>query len=137
MIKSSSKIRVRFSETDAMGIVYHANYLPWCEVARLDLIAALGVTYQDIIAQGFHLPVLEECLRYRHPAKFGDEVEITAAIRERPEGIRIRIEYEISANKTILATGYTLHVFVDKSGRPAKPPKEFIKKLLEAFDKGE
>ena len=84
MITATTSIRVRFAETDAMGVVYHANYLPWCEVARLELIESIGLNYRNINEQGYHLPVLEEYLHYKFPAKYDDIVEIKATIKERP-----------------------------------------------------
>ena len=133
MIKHRTSVDVRFAETDAMGVVYHANYLPWCECARLALIKSVGLDYCEITKAGYHLPVVEAHLNYKSPAKFGDKIEIEAAIVERPS-VRIKIEYKISANSLLLATAHTVHVFINSAGAPVKPPPEYAKKLIGAFD---
>ena len=101
MIEASTKIKVRFAETDAMGIVYHANYLPWCECSRHALLESIGVNYNDLIALGYHLPVVEAHLNYKSPAKFGDEVEVKVKITERPS-VKIKIEYELYVGLGVL-----------------------------------
>ncbi len=133
MISSKTQITVRFAETDAMGVVYHANYLPWCECARIDLIEKLGLSYVKLSDSGIHLPVIEACLKYKNPARFGDTVEISASIREKP-GVRIKIEYEMRANGKLLLVGHTVHAFVNELGIPIKPPKEFAGVIMKAFD---
>lgn len=134
MISTSTKIKVRFAETDAMGIVYHANYLAWCECSRHALLESIGVNYNDLIEMGYHLPVVEAHLNYKSPAKFGDEVEIRVKITERPS-VKIKIEYEIYREKTLLVTGHTIHVFINLQGQPVKPPRDFLNSLRIAFDK--
>ncbi|MBE6411693.1 MAG: acyl-CoA thioesterase [Opitutales bacterium] len=134
MIETKTEVRVRFAETDAMGIVYHANYLPWCEVARLALINSIGLSYKTMNENGYHLPVVESHLNYKFPAKYDDIVEITARITERPS-VKIKIEYEMYANGKLLVTGHTIHVFVNLQGMPVKPPRDVAKVLLDAFDK--
>lgn len=134
MISASIKEEVRFVETDAMGIVYHANYLPWCECARLRLIESFGVKYTDIVSQGFHLPVISVRVDYKYPARFGDTVEIRAAITQ-PPTVKIKIDYQITANGRLLAEASTEHVFVDMNGRPVKPPSDFMAALRAAMQK--
>ncbi len=134
MICASTTVNVRFAETDAMGVVYHANYLPWCECARLTLLDGLGANYTDLIKLGYHLPVIEAKIKYKFPAKFGDEVEIRAKILERPS-VKIKIEYEIITNSKLLASASTTHVFINTAGMPVKPPREFLSILQKAFDK--
>lgn len=133
MIRARTSQKVRFAETDAMGVVYHANYLPWCECARLALIEGVGLDYAEMSARGFHLPVVEAHIKYRRPARFGDTVEIESAIAERP-GVKIKIEYRITANSLLLAEAETVHVFVNPEGLPIKPPREYTDVLLAAFD---
>lgn len=134
MITAEAQLRVRFAETDAMGVVYHANYLPWCEVGRLKLIKSIGLSYKKMNDDGYHLPVVEAHLNYKYPAKFDDLVTIRAAIKERPT-VKVKVEYEILANGKLLATGHTMHVFVNILGQPVRPPKDVLDTLLEAFDK--
>ena len=133
MINASLNLKVRFAETDAMGVVYHANYLTWCECSRHSLLAAAGLNYNELVAAGYHLPVVEAHLNYLYPAKFGDEVEILVKISERPS-VKIKVEYEIRANGRLLVTGYTVHVFVNLEGAPVKPPRDILAKLREEFD---
>ncbi len=136
MITKTSEVRVRFAETDAMGVVYHSNYLPWCEVSRINLISSIGLSYKKLSEEGYHLPVLEAHMRYKFPARFDDLVKIKATIKDRP-ALRVKIEYEITSDGRLLATGYTMHAFVNKSGMPVKPPREFIKTILDAYDADE
>ena len=133
MISATLNIKVRFAETDAMGVVYHANYLTWCECSRHSLLAAAGLNYNDMVAQGYHLPVVEAHLNYIYPAKFGDEVEIRVKIAEKPS-VKIKVEYELYANGRLLATGHTVHVFVNLQGAPVKPPREILERLRGHFD---
>ena len=125
MISTSIKLSVRFAETDAMGVVYHANYLPWCECARTALLESIGASYKDLMQQGYHLPVVEAHLNYKFPAKYADEVEVRAKIVEKPS-LKIKIDYEIVANSKLLVTGHTIHAFINDKGMPVKPPREFL-----------
>lgn len=132
MITHRSQIEVRYAETDMMGIVYHGSYLPWLEVARTALLAKEGIPYRNLEAAGFFLPVIEVNLRYLKPAKYPDVVTITAVISEKP-GLRIRIDYELHRGEEKLAEGHTLHVFIDKAGRPVRPPSEFVAVMASKF----
>ncbi len=124
MLEHLSQIEVRYAETDMMGVVYHGSYLPWLEVARTALLAAEGLPYRELEAQGYFLPVIEVNMRYHKPARFADTVAIRAAIREKP-ALRLRIDYELFRGAEKLASGHTVHVFIDKEGRPIRPPAAF------------
>ena len=124
MIRSSTSLSVRYAETDMMGVVYHGSYLPWLEVARTALLAAEGLPYRELEAQGYFLPVIEVNMRYHKPARYADTVAIRAAIREKP-ALRLRIDYELFRGAEKLASGHTVHVFIDKEGRPIRPPAAF------------
>ncbi|MCR5184328.1 MAG: acyl-CoA thioesterase [Opitutales bacterium] len=130
MISSQIKVVVRFAETDAMGVVYHANYLPWFEIARTALIAQIGLPYTKLQSQGYHLPVLEANVKYKLPAKYDDELLVTATIKEMP-ALRIRIEYTVHRGNEMLTTGTTTHVFMNNEGHAIRPP-EFV---IETFKK--
>ena len=121
MIRSLSLITVRYAETDMMGVVYHANYLPWFEVGRTTLFTELGISYRRLEEEGYRLPVLEANVRYLRPAVYDDTLEVTTLLRERPL-LKIRLEYEVRRDGELLATGNTLHAFVDRQGRPIRPP---------------
>lgn len=124
MLEHLSQIEVRYAETDMMGVVYHGSYLPWLEVARTALLAAEGLPYRELEAQGYFLPVIEVNMRYHKPARYADTVAIRAAIREKP-ALRLRIDYELFRGAEKLASGHTVHVFIDKEGRPIRPPAAF------------
>ncbi len=130
MIQSRVQVTVRYAETDMMGIVYHANYLPWFEVGRTTLLKEIGVPYRKLEEEGFRLPVLEVAAKFLRPAVYDDTLEVTSTVDERPR-LRIRIAYEVRRSGELLATGTTLHAFVDKEGRPVRPPPW----VVELFDK--
>ena len=91
MIAARAEVTVRYAETDMMGIVYHANYLPWFEVARTQLLREQGFPYRQLEADGFRIPVLEVSAKYRRPALYDDTLTIVATLREKPL-LRIRID---------------------------------------------
>lgn len=115
-----------------MGIVYHANYLTWFEIARVDMLDKLGVPYRDLEAQGYLLPVLEASLKYKKPAIFDDRLTVTCTIRELPS-VRITIDYEVLRGGERLVVGSTMHAFIGKDGYPVKPPDAFMETLNEHF----
>lgn len=132
MLQHRTALKVRYAETDMMGVVYHGAYLPWLEVARTEMLEAAGIPYRELEAAGFFLPVIEVNLRYLRPAKYPDTVELVAVIREKPS-LRIRIDYELYRGAEKLAEGHTLHAFIDKSGRPVRPPAEFAALMAARF----
>ncbi len=132
MIQSRSNVTVRYSETDMMGVVYHGSYLPWFEVGRTNLLKEHGVIYRRLESEGFRLPVIEMSARYIRPAYYDDEITIVSTIREKPL-LRIRIEYEVLRGDERLATGSTLHAFIDKAGRPVRPPAAFTERMSALF----
>jgi acyl-CoA thioester hydrolase len=120
---SSSRIRVRYAETDKMGVVYYANYFVWFEVGRTDLLRAAGWNYREMEVEGFALPVIEAQCRYRESAKYDDELEVrTSGAMLSP--IRVRFTYEVvrAADAVTLATGTTVHATLDRTGRPCRLP---------------
>ena len=122
MIQSRATVTVRYAETDMMGIVYHANYLPWFEVGRTTLLKEIGVPYRKLEEEGYRIPVLEVSAKFLRPAVYDDTIEILTTLRERPL-LRIRVEYEVRRRAgELLATGASVHAFVDREGRPVRPP---------------
>jgi acyl-CoA thioester hydrolase len=117
-----SRVRVRYAETDCMGVVYYANYLVWFEIGRTGWFRALGESYRDMEAAGVQLPVIEAHCEYRRPAKYDDDLEIrTQATLLSP--IRIRFDYEVvRGTDETLVTGHTVHAGVDPQGRPCRLP---------------
>jgi acyl-CoA thioester hydrolase len=121
---SVSKLRVRYAETDQMGIVYYANYFVWFEVGRTDLLRRTGWSYREMEKDGVSLPVIESHCAYRQPARYDDEVEVrTTGSVVSP--VRVRFDYEVirSADSATLVTGFTVHATLDRSGRPCRLPE--------------
>jgi acyl-CoA thioester hydrolase len=123
MPSSISTLRVRYAETDKMGVVYYANYLVWFEVARTDLLRSLGWSYREMEHTGVALPVIETHCEYHRPARYDDEIEI------RTEGrmlspVRIEFRYDVfqQENRTLTASGRTVHAAVNADGRPCRLP---------------
>ncbi|HET7218308.1 MAG TPA: thioesterase family protein [Vicinamibacterales bacterium] len=121
---STSTLRVRYAETDKMGVVYYANYFVWFEVARTDLLRSLGWSYREMEQAGISLPVIEAHCEYLRPARYDDELEI------RTEGrllspIRMEFTYQVRllAATTDAASGRTVHAALDPNGRPCRLPE--------------
>jgi len=118
-----SLIRVRYAETDQMGVVYHANYLVWFEIGRTDLLRQLGWTYREMEAEGVQLPVIEAHCSYERPARYDDEIEIRTTGRL-VSPVRLEFEYEAirRADGCLTARGRTMHAAVTAAGRPCRLP---------------
>jgi acyl-CoA thioester hydrolase len=128
------ELRVRYAETDRMGIVYYANYLIWCEVGRVEFMRALGGDYAALEAEGFGLAVAEATVRYLAPARFDDRVRVETtlgAVRSRAVTFDYVITHAESGAR--LATAYTALVSVDATGRPVALPAEFRARLQGAL----
>ena len=123
MPSSVSRLRVRYAETDKMGVVYYANYLVWFEVGRTDLLRSLGWTYREMEADGISLPVIEAHCEYQRPARYDDDIEVRTE-GEMLSGVRMRFRYTIvkAADGSVTAEGYTEHAAVDPAGRPCRLP---------------
>jgi acyl-CoA thioester hydrolase len=132
MIRSACEVVVRYAETDMMGVVYHANYLPWFEVGRTTLFKGIGIPYRQLEEEGFRLPVLEISAKYLRPARYDDTLEIVTTLHE-PPLLRLRLEYEVRRAGELLATGASVHTFIDRQGRPVRPPAWAAEKLAAAF----
>ncbi len=132
MIQSRTQVTVRYAETDMMGIVYHGSYLPWFEIGRTTLLKEQGIVYRQLEAEGYHLPVIEVGIKYHRPALYDDTVTIVTTLREKP-GLRIRLEYEVYNGGALLVTAHTQHAFIDKQGRPVRPPPVFTERMKELF----
>ncbi|HTF21051.1 MAG TPA: thioesterase family protein [Chryseolinea sp.] len=135
MYQSETRVRVRYGETDQMGYVYYGTYAMYYEVARVESLRQLGLTYRSIEDMGVMMPVLENKSRYLAPALYDENLRIVTTLREAPR-VRIRFEYEIyNEAGSLLHTGETLLAFVSKaSGKPCRPPGVMVS-LLERFFK--
>ena len=128
--QTTSNLRVRYAETDKMGIVYYSNYLVWFEIGRTDWLRQTGWTYREMEADGIQLPVIEAHCDYRQGARYDDDIEIrTTAKKVSP--VRVQFDYEAirSADGARLATGHTVHATVDRDGRPVRMPDR-VKELF-------
>lgn len=123
---TETRLRVRFAETDQMGIVYYANYFIWMELGRVEWCRARGVRYKDMEEKdGILLTVAEASCRYRKPARYDEEVVVTTTVGTAHARL-IRFAYRMSNSETgdELASGETTHVFCGRDLRPVKlPPK--------------
>ncbi len=131
MPETTCQIRVRYAETDKMGVVYYGNYLTWFEVGRTDLLRQLGESYREMEEnERIHLPVVEAHCRYHKPARYDDLVDIVTRA-SRPSRARVRFDYELSRAEdgVLLASGSTLHVAVGRDGRPCRLPGK-LRELL-------
>lgn len=126
---SCLRLQPRYSETDAMGVVYYANYLVYFEVARTTALAELGHPYWEMEKNGLLIPVLMARCEYHRPARYGDELTVETR-RARLGRARIRFDYvvtrEDASGATTLATGRTEHAFVSPDGKPLRPPEELM-----------
>src|SRR5580704_12983476 len=123
---SVTRIRARYAETDQMGVVYHANYLIWMEVARVDYCRASGFRYKDLESDhGVLLAVTEVGCRYLSPARYDDEVEIVTTLK-RANHRAVTFEYELRSDAgRRIATGHTSHIFLNREMRPTTLPVQF------------
>jgi acyl-CoA thioester hydrolase len=127
---SVSHVRVRYAETDQMGVVYYANYFVWFEVGRTDLLRGAGWTYREMEADGVSLPVIEAHCDYKQAARYDDDLEIrTAGSLVSP--VRVAFSYEVvrPADSLLVATGRTMHASIDRGGRPCRLPDR-VKELF-------
>lgn len=122
--ESACRVRVRYAETDKMGVVYYANYFVWFEVGRTELLRTLGWSYSQMENDGITLPVIEAHCEYRQPARYDDELEIRTRARV-VSPVRIEFQYDAVrvADQVVAATGATVHVFIDERGRPCRMPE--------------
>jgi acyl-CoA thioester hydrolase len=141
IVHHSTLERVRYADTDKMGIVYNAQYLRFFEIGRTEMLRAHGLPYPSLEEQGFMLPVLEAHVVYKQPARYDDLLRIHAAytIEHRPTiHIRYSIELEGHSHAPVVATGFTLHTFVQAATfKPCKPPGHFFRTLEQYLDKNE
>jgi acyl-CoA thioester hydrolase len=120
---TTSMVRVRYAETDKMGVVYYANYLVWFEVGRTDWLRETGWSYREMEVDGLALPVIEAHCEYRQSAKYDDEIEVRTRA-SKASAVRIQFDYEVvrRADGVVIATGHTVHATIDRQGRPVRLP---------------
>ncbi len=123
-------LRVRYGDTDKMGVAYYANYLRWFEVGRAELLRALGLSYREVEEGGIFLPVVEARCRYLRPARYDDELAIETAV-EKLGRASVRFAYRVvhAGDGALLAEGSTEHCFLDEGGRPVRMPERLAEVL--------
>lgn len=126
----STEVRVRYQETDRMGVVYHANFLVWFEVGRVEFLRSMGSSYRELEERGVFFPVLEASCRYRQPARFDDRLEIRTRA-ERYHRARLCFRYQVnrSSDAALLAEGWTIHAATDAEGTPMRLPQSILERL--------
>jgi acyl-CoA thioester hydrolase len=123
-----TRFRVRYAETDQMGIVYYANYLVWMEIGRVEYCRAAGVCYKDMEAEdGVRLAVVDAHCRYLHPARYDEEIAVTTRIaRANRRMIEFQYQITVAPGRRELASGETRHVFLGSDLKPAKLPAKYL-----------
>jgi acyl-CoA thioester hydrolase len=120
-------VRVRYAETDQMGVVYHANFLIWFEVGRVELMRAIGIEYKRMEREDdCHIVVAEASCRYHHPARYDELLRVRTRIAE-SRNRTIKFAYEVlrDSDGQLLATGGTTHVICGSNGRPKLLPEKY------------
>ena len=127
---SESRVRVRYAETDQMGVAYHGNYFVWFEVGRSQYCNDCGFSYRELETQhGLYLIVADAHCRYQSSAKYEDELTVKTFVKELTKRT-IRFGYEIHrADGVKVATGETLHILINKENRPTSFPDRFLSLL--------
>lgn len=133
MYQSETTVRVRYGETDQMGYVYYGAYALYYEVARVEAMRQIGLSYREVEALGVMMPVLENKSKYLAPGRYDEVLRIVTTIRQMPS-VRITFEYEIYNEANVLINrGETLLVFIDKqTNRPCRPPQQ-MEDVLQPF----
>jgi acyl-CoA thioester hydrolase len=123
-------INIRYSETDQMGTVHHSSYVLYLEQARVEHLKAIGLPYHEMEKRDIHLPVIELKVEYLKPAMFGEKIKVVSKILP-PMGVRLKVEYSLFCREDLVLTGYSMHAFTGKNGKPVRPPKDIIQALVQ------
>ena len=124
------QVRVRYAETDQMGVVYHGNYAQYFEMGRVEWLRNMGVSYKWMEENGVMLPVVSLSMNFKKPARYDDLLTVKTILKSQTS-VKIEFDYEIyNENKELLTTGYSMLVFVDmKTGKPILPPSYVLEKI--------
>jgi acyl-CoA thioester hydrolase len=134
---NETRLRVRYAETDQMGVVYHSNHLIWFEVGRVELMRQMGFLYRDMEREeGCFIAVVEARCRYRAPVYYDEEVVIRTRLKRVRESVVV-FGYELmrAESETLLAEGETVHVVTDSNMKPARLPKKYLNAFRAALSK--
>lgn len=132
MKKNQVKIRVIYADTDAMGIVYHTNYIKWFEIGRTELLRGMGIVYAEMESQGYNLPLTEAYCHYLLPARY-DQIIIVETEMEYLKRASMKFNYTISDEdkEKIFVEGYTVHACTNNLGKIVRIPSFIVEKLNE------
>lgn len=132
MKKNHVKIRVIYADTDAMGIVYHTNYIKWFEIGRTELLRSIGIVYAEMESEGYNLPLTEVYCHYLLPAKY-DQIVLVETEMEYIKRASIRFNYIIWDEDKVksLVEGYTVHACINNLGKIVKVPSYVFEKINE------
>jgi acyl-CoA thioester hydrolase len=136
-VMSEVRLRVRYAETDQMGVAYHANHFIWFEVGRVELLRQIGFSYKDMEQNdNCHMPVVDARCRYRVPAVYDEELIVRTHLRNVRESV-VRFGYELrrANDGRLLATGETLHIAVDSEKKVTSFPEKYVNALRAAMGK--
>jgi acyl-CoA thioester hydrolase len=131
---SETKLRVRYAETDKMGVVYHSNFIVWFEVGRVEMLRQLGFRYRDMEREDdCHIAVADVRVRYKAPARYDDEILIRTRLRNVRESL-LHFGYEIIRveDEALLAEGETTHIVVDSKFEKSAMPEKYLKAFAKA-----
>jgi acyl-CoA thioester hydrolase len=134
---SETRLRVRYAETDQMGVVYHANHFIWFEVGRVELLRQLGFSYRDMEARdGCFIAVVDARCRYKAPARYDDEILVRTKIKNIRDSL-IHFGYELrrANDDTLLAEGETTHIVTDSGMNVTTIPKKYLTVFKQAMGK--
>jgi len=123
-----TQIRVRYIETDAMGVAHHASYCAWLEQARIEFLDAIGLPYAHVERQGIYIPVISLNMTYKKPIVFDDRIWIDVRTDQQPK-LKFKIDYTLKREEHIMALACTEHVFLNQHGQPMKPYLPYWDKL--------
>ena len=127
-LTGETTLRVRYAETDKMGVVYHSNFLIWFEVGRVELLRQLGFQYSDMEAKDdCHIPVVDLHVRYKAPARYDDEILVRTQLKNVRSSL-MHFTYEVfrAGDRTLLATGETMHIIVDDKFEIRPLPEKYL-----------
>lgn len=135
MKKDVVKVRITYADTDAMGVVYHANYLKWFEIGRTELLRKMGIVYAELEKTGCNLPLTEVNCQYLAPARYDDILLVETGI-DYLKRSNMKFEYIIWDEKMekMLIEGYSTHAFTNNKGKIVRAPKEFVEKIKGSLD---
>lgn len=121
-------LRVRYADTDQMGMVYYAHYYVWFEMGRNEYMRKAGVPYIKIEKDGLYLPVIESYCNYKKSARYDDVITVSTWISDLPRA-RVRFEYNVCKQEKVIAQGYTMHCFLNKRGKLVSPAQGLLQVL--------